>query len=212
MSYIYDVLVNFQKEYYDFFEWNKNDNIYHIRKIPIFKINNAEYKNIKDNIVKFEQKFLNLINLKTEQFKQNNISKIKYCFIISNGKEAIAIKLNKNAVTTHKSDLLPNETDDLLELIKLEKETKINFKIIKTKTPNNFKTRFEIENEKFLYEQLDKIYKQNNFQKLNYLCLECFNKEEKNSKNAYLKLKEEIKNTNQNFQKLYNIFKIITQK
>lgn len=212
MSYIYDVLVNFQKEYYDFFEWNKNDNIYHIRKIPIFKINNAEYKNIKDNIVKFEQKFLNLINLKTEQFKKNNISKIKYCFIISNGKEAIAIKLNKNAVTTHKSDLLPNETDDLLELIKLEKETKINFKIIKTKTPNNFKTRFEIENEKFLYEQLDKIYKQNNFQKLNYLCLECFNKEEKNSKNAYLKLKEEIKNTNQNFQKLYNIFKIITQK
>lgn len=212
MNYIYDVLLNFQKEYYDFFEWNKNDNIYHIRKIPIFKINNHEYQNIKKNIVKFDQNFLNSINLKTEQFKQNNLSKLKYCFIISNNKECFAIKLNKNGISINKSSLLPNEAEDILELIQLEKETKLNYQTIKQKDPKPFKTRFEIENEKFIYDCLDKIYKQNNFQKLNYLCLECFNQEEKNIITAYTKLKTEIKNTNQNFQKLYNIFKIISQK
>ena len=27
MNYIYDIVLNFNKEYYNFFEWNKRDNI-----------------------------------------------------------------------------------------------------------------------------------------------------------------------------------------
>ena len=58
MNYIYDVILNFQKEYYDFYEWNKNDNIYHMRKIPIIKINNKQFFEIKNNTIRFDEETL----------------------------------------------------------------------------------------------------------------------------------------------------------
>ena len=212
MNYIYDVILNFQKEYYDFFEWNQNDNIYHMRKLPILKITKKELDEIKNNIVKFDNNTLNIINSKSERFKKNAISKLKYIFIVGNDYECLAIKLNKNGIITHKSSLLPNEKNDVIDILKLQKEINIGYTIIKRQSINNFKTRFEIENEKFILDELDKIYKQNNFQKINYLCLECFNNSESNIDKAYLKLKQEIKKTNNNFTKLYNIFKMISQK
>ena len=144
--------------------------------------------------------------------KKWKISKLKYIFIVGDEHECLAIKLNKNGVISQKSSLLPNEQDDVIEILKLQPEIKLNYKIIKQKQINNFKTRFEIENEKFIIDELNKIYQQNNFQKLNYLCLECFNKSETNINKAYIKLKQEIKKTNKNFKKLYNIFKMINQK
>ena len=38
MTYIYDILLNFKDELIEFYDWNKNDNIIHIRKIPLLKI------------------------------------------------------------------------------------------------------------------------------------------------------------------------------
>ena len=41
MTYIYDILLNFKEELIEFYDWNKNDNIIHIRKIPLLKISNG---------------------------------------------------------------------------------------------------------------------------------------------------------------------------
>lgn len=212
MNYIYDVVLNFQKEYYDFYDWNKNDNIYHMRKIPIIKVNNKQLLDIKNNTVKFNEDTLKYFNIKAERFKQNSIAKIKYTIIIGNEYEAIAIKLNKDRIVHLKSSLLPDEQDDVVEILKFQRETKLNYQIIKKSKINPFKTRFETEHEQFIHKELDEIYRQKNIQKLNYLCLECFNAPETNINRAYEKLKKEINKTNDNFQKIYNIFKIIKQK
>ncbi len=215
MNYIYDVILNFQKEYYDFYEWNKNDNIYHMRKIPIIKINNKQFFEIKNNTIRFDEetlKFFNTKNILAERFKQNSISKIRNTIILGDEYEALAIKLNKNGLINFKSALLPDEQDDVIEILKFQKEFKLNYQIIHNQKTNNFKTRFELENEKFIMNELNKIYNEKNIQKLNYLCLECFNKPEKNINEAYKKLKKEIKKANSNFQKIYEIFKISKQK
>ena len=212
MNYIYDVVLNFQKEYYDFFDWNQNDNIYHMRKIPIIKIDNNQLLDIKNNIIKFDEDTLKYFNVKAERFKQNSITKIKHTVIIGSEHEAIAIKLNKERLTYLKSSLLPDEQDDVIEILKFQKETKLNYQIIKKSKTNFFKTRFEVEHEQFIHKELDEIYRQKNIQKLNYLCLECFNTPETNINRAYKKLKKEISKTNDKFQKIYNIFKMIKQK
>ena len=31
MNYIYDILLNFKKEFFEFYEWNLNDDIIHIK-------------------------------------------------------------------------------------------------------------------------------------------------------------------------------------
>lgn len=213
MNYIYDVLLNFQKEYYDFYEWNKNDNIYHMRKIPIIKIKEKQFYEIKNNIIKFEEDNINFLNNKlAERFKQNSITKMKHTIILSTNKESMAIKINKNGLVNYKSSLLPDEQDDVIEILKFKKEIILNYTVIQKNKQNYFKTRFEIENENFILNELNKIYKEKNLKKLNYLCLECFNKPESNINNAYNKLKNELNKTNKNFKKLYNIFKITSQK
>lgn len=214
MNYIYDVILNFQKEYYDFYEWNKNDNIYHMRKIPIIKISNKQFYEIKNNTIRFNEETLKILNSKNilaERFKQNSISKIKNTIILGDEYEALAIKLNKNGLVIFKSSLLLDEQDDVIEILKYQKEFKLNYQIVSNNKKKDFKTRFELENEKFIIKELENIYNEKNIQKLNYLCLECFNKSEKDINKAYKKLKKEITKTNNNFQKIYNIFKISKQ-
>ena len=71
MSYIYDIILNFQKNYYEFYEWNDEDEITHIKKIPIFKTTTIDFQTIKKDTIKFSEKFLETINNKTEKFKKN---------------------------------------------------------------------------------------------------------------------------------------------
>ena len=54
MNYIYNIALNFQKNFVDFFEWNLNDNIIYINKIPIFKVSNYDFNNIKNMYVQFD--------------------------------------------------------------------------------------------------------------------------------------------------------------
>ena len=41
MNYYYDFILNFNKErepYYNFYEWEKDDDLVKIKKIPIFRV------------------------------------------------------------------------------------------------------------------------------------------------------------------------------
>lgn len=58
MNYIYDILLNFHNMLYDFYDWNLNDNIINVRKVPLFKISSNQLKEIKENVVKFDYNFL----------------------------------------------------------------------------------------------------------------------------------------------------------
>ena len=102
MNYIYDIYLNFNNSFYDFYEWNKRDKIIHIRKIPTIKVSKKDFYNIKYNKIKISKDFLKTIHNKTEQFNNN---KIKYCTIISDEKDIIAIKFDKNGINHMKSSL-----------------------------------------------------------------------------------------------------------
>lgn len=210
-NYIYDLLLNFQANYYDFYEWNEEDNITHIRKIPSFKVSNKDFKNLKNKII-ISKKFLDTILKKTQYFNKNNVKNIKYASLFSNGKDIIAIKFNKNGENKLISTLSIEEQDDIIEIIKHQKETPLEYKLIKKIKPFDFKTRFELENEHFIKKELSKIYSQKDYKKLNYIHLECFGTKEINIEKAIKRIKKEITKGNDNFYKIFNIFKITAQK
>ena len=68
MNYMYDVLLNFNDFPYDIFEWNKDDKINHIRKIPLFKLKTADLSNLINKNVRLDNDFLNKIYKKTELY------------------------------------------------------------------------------------------------------------------------------------------------
>ncbi len=215
MNYIYDVILNFQQNYYDFFEWNKNDNIYHMRKIPIIKTNEKELLDIINNSISFTENTLNFFkaqNFQAERFDKKGINKIKNTLILACDKNAIAIKFNNDGLVYSKSSLLLDEKDDIIEIAKFQTPKTLNYKKVKSSNLNPFQTRFELENKNFINKELDKIYKKQDKQKITYLYLECFEKEENNITSAYKKLKKEIEHSNEIIQKIYNIFQILKQK
>jgi len=211
MNYIYDILLNFQKEFYDFYEWNQDDEIIHIRKIPLFYINSKDYYTIKNSTVSFDKEFCNKIHNRTERFKKINVALLNYVFLISDGKETIALKLGKNGVVTHKSSLLIDENEEISEMAQDLKLYNLDYKIIKS-SEISFNTRFEKENILDVSNKLSMLYNHKEDDKLRFLYLECFGKSEENINKIFTKLQKEIKFNNNSTLKIIDFFELINQK
>lgn len=162
MEYIYDIVLNFQDNYYDFYEWQKKDKIINIKKIPIYKINNKDYLNIKNNKVTINKESLP---------KTNNM------FLLTSGIEIIAILINNKGRILKKSSLIFEESDDILEDKDKIKVINIKYKIDK-KNPTNINSRIEQEKIKFINKFFKNIDKRKDEYLLKYLYYEIYNKEE----------------------------------
>ncbi len=212
MNYVYDILLNFQKELYEFYEWNKEDEITHIRRIPLFKISARDLKMVKTSDIKIEKNFCDKIYNKTEKFRKTGVSQIPYAFLISDGKEVIAIKLDKTLKIIAKSSLLLDEAEEICEMTLDQKMVKIKYLNQNQKNQINFETRYEKETKKKLNIKLLNLYKSREYEKLKYIYFECFRKKENNINTILQKLKQEINTKSENYKKIFNFFKIIAQK
>ena len=172
MNYIYDVLCNFQNVYYDFYDWNKTDDILRIRKIPIIKVNDEVYLDLKNNNVKVSYDFLENIKNKTEVFKNKYIDKINYSCIIANNLEAFIIKFDNKGNSIYKSSMLIDEEREVLEDINDYNCVTIKYEIV-SKNKLCLYTR----NQEFyinkITKDIDKFYNNKEYEKLKYLYYEC---------------------------------------
>jgi len=173
MNYIYDILVNFNETLYDFYDWNSNDDIKHIRKIPIFRIKSTDFYDIKNNKVVFSNEFLDKNKNKTEIFKNRKTDNLKYSFLVSDGLEVLALNIEKKIMY---SRLLIDEEVEILDICIRLDEVNIPYKIVETLYIDEFKTRKQISVEKSVRKELKKIINEKNIEKLKYIYYECFNK------------------------------------
>jgi len=51
MNYVYDVLLNFQDYAYEFYEWNIDDEITHVRKVPMVRISTEQLEKLRDTLL-----------------------------------------------------------------------------------------------------------------------------------------------------------------
>ena len=70
MTYIYDLILNFHNELLEFYEWDKSDNIHHIKRINLIKIKSSTYNEILDYDIVFDNNFLTEIFNKCEYFQE----------------------------------------------------------------------------------------------------------------------------------------------
>ena len=189
MNYIYDIYLNLNEVLFDFFDWNKNDKLSHIKKIPIFKINEDFLKKIIYNW--------------TEVW--NSSETLSYCALFTDNNNVIAVEFNNGGISIKKSCLFVDEELEVLEIVDRLNEKDINISIIK-KDNVLFKTRAQIKEEKFIRHELDNI--EDN--KLSYIYFECFGKHEKSKKRILDKLNNISKNSKV-YKNLYDILKLTSQ-
>ena len=113
MNYIYDVVLNFfdLDNFFEFYEWDKNDNFIYIEKIPIFIINSMQMDEIINCRIKVDKEFLNSIYNKT--FIEND--NIPYCVLVTDLLKVVGLKFDSEGVLIEKSSLLLDEEDAVIE-------------------------------------------------------------------------------------------------
>lgn len=206
MNFIYDIVLNFNKNYYNFFEWNKKDNIINIKKIPLFMVNNDIFKSMKYDIVTTSKSFIEIIKEKTYTY---NRQKIGPSCLVSNGKEVIGLLFNEKGDLIKRSSLLLDEEEEVLDEIYSDEIFNIDIVKIKRCNDENNTNRIEKEKKEFL---LKYINKENNDINLKYLYYDYFEKDEVNTSIIKDSLIQEIKyNWNKKFDNFYETVKIFSK-
>lgn len=210
MRDVYDILVNFKKYPYEFYEWEKEDDISHIKKIPSVKTNDKTLFDIMNYQTKIKDEILSDVEYKTEVFKSHRVIKIKYSFIIYNDDIALALLLDDDGVVIKKSRLLFDEEDDVIKRGFDCDLLKIKYEVTSFETNNLKCTRKENKIIDLLLKYVNNIYDNENEDELKYVYFECFDKEEKSTKNAYDNLTSSIINADFNIiNKLKNLVKVL---
>lgn len=186
MNYIYDITVNFNEIFYDFFEWNKNDQLLHIRKIPIFKLDNNSFCKIFNNIIVLNE--FDKIIKKTEIYgkKNKNIN----CCLFCDDNNIIAVEFDDKGLSKNISSITVEEELDILECLKLKKK-ELDFKIIKERK-QYYQTRSERKNKSYIKNFINNLNVEDDEEKIKYLYFEYYNKFNNNPKDALNKLKKDL--------------------
>lgn len=188
MDYIYDIVLNFQNEYYDFYEWQPTDKIINIKRIPIYRVTTKDYLNIKNNDTTIEIR---------------SIPKTNKIFLLTNGIEVMGIRIDTNGKVTKKSSLLFDENDEILEDKKYIKEIDIKYKVDK-KNNINYISRLKQEKIKYLDRYFNKLDKIKDEYFLKYLYFDIYNEDEKDIDKVYHRL---INLAKDNPSKMFNSIK-----
>lgn len=188
MNYIYDITVNFNEVFYDFFEWNKTDQLLHIRKIPIIKLDNNSFCKILNNIIVLDE--FDKIIKKTEIYgkKNKNIN----CCLFCDDSNIIAVEFNDEGLSKNISSITVEEELDILECLKLKRKD-ITFKIIKERI-KYYQTRNERKNKSYIKTFINNLNVKNDEEKIKYLYFEYYNKFNNNTKEALDTLKKDLDN------------------
>lgn len=189
----YDILVNFKKIAYDFYEWDKDDEIKHIKKILCFKTNEKTIIDFLYNNVKLDLDFLKKIENKTEFFSDRKVRIIKYACVLYCNLECVCFLFDNNGFIIERSKLLFDEADDIISTGNNQKELNIEYSIISPIQKIGNYTRKEINDMNILLKYINNLYEKNKIDELKYLYYECFKKEEDSSEKFLLKFKESIK-------------------
>ena len=189
MKKIYDILVNFNKNAYEFYEWNKDDLIEHIKSIECFKVSNNCLNDFINNDVKVNKNFLDNLYNKTELYGGKLIKNIEDACIVYNDVQAFSFEFNKEGFIKFRSFLLFDEEDDVINNSKKEVLANIDYKVLKYNKKNIFLTRKEIKTINIINSYLDNI---KNSDEIKYLYFECYDKKEESISKAYDMLKNSI--------------------
>ncbi len=208
MIYIYDVLLNFNENLIEFFNWYDEDNIKYIKKIPLFKVSTSFIKDIVYNSIKIDNLFLENIKNKCLLFEETK-ENFNAC-IFSDGNIAIGVNFTDNKIDKV-SRMLLDEEEEILNITSHINETEINYqKLNKLDRNINISTK-DLELQTKIKQEFDYLYKENQIEKLNYYYYEYFNKVCNDKNKTYNELVKTLKIINDKHKYLYKIIKLSYQ-
>lgn len=206
MTYLYDILLNFNKEFIEFFEWNETDKIFYIKKIPIFRVESSFLNDLFEYDIQIESHFFEKVKNKVEFYEEEtNDSMVLFC----DDTKVVGAWIKDGKITLVSRLLIDEET----EALKIGSSLPLTvFCYDLLKNANRFfkdgMTRKERKVQTLLLNEFQHLYESNRIEKLNYYYYEYFDEISSDKDYVFQKLKDSLKNFNQKHQKLYEIIKL----
>lgn len=191
MNYVYDILSNFNQELYDFYDWDKNDNFTHLRKVPSFRVSKEVLVDLMFKKVKIKGNLLKLIKDKTQVFTKEGVDVIEYCFVVSDSVNALGVILDEDGIIYKRSKFLVSEELEINKCLKTSKIYNVEYNLLSSKTHYSNMTRNEEKVTSLILNELELIM--DSTDKIDYLYYEWFNTNK--GKNKYKKLVSSIKSS-----------------
>ena len=211
MIYIYDLILNWSdRRRYEFFEWEDEDEIEYVKKIPVFRIDNFE--GILDSNIRVSSDFLENICNKAEVYGSQRTEKIEYACVFCNKDldKAIAIEFSDSGESIYKSNIYFLDLDDIFNIGSRLESFKLNYELLyNTRDKDYYLTRKELLKKKYLVTEINNSYMENNLDKLRYIYYELFDKDNSNIEKIRDELLSSLDNDyNYLHDNIYNLMKI----
>lgn len=205
MNYIYDIILNFNEEFYDFYEWKNNDNVINVRKIPVLKVDENTYVSLRNNKVQVSMETIDSLkknfSLYNEKIEGNIIC------LITNGMSAFGVMFNNNGYLIKRSSMLFDEEEEVIDESENIKEVKIEF-IKNEKQKSNNISRIVKEKQKFIKDYISSL---DDELTLKYIYYDYFEKEENKNNIKEILLSEINSKWNTKLSKLYDLTKLLNK-
>ena len=205
MNYIYDIILNFNEEFYDFYEWKNNDNVINVRKIPVLKVDENTYVSLRNNKVQVSMETIDSLkknfSLYNEKIEGNIIC------LITNGMSAFGVMFNNNGYLIKRSSMLFDEEEEVIDESENIKEVKIDF-IKNEKQKSNNISRIVKEKQKFIKDYISSL---DDELTLKYIYYDYFEKEEDKNNIKEILLSEINSEWNSKLSKLYDLTKLLNK-
>lgn len=202
MNYIYDIVLNFQDNYYQFFEWNRTDKIKNISKLTIYHISDQDLMDLTYNQITINEPFLT-------KLKEDNKKYKKIICLVSNTNQTIGLLFSEDGKLLKRSSLLFEEETEANNFAKELPLTKVTYQENNKKEPNNH-LRMEIEKKDILVQYINQT---NDILTLKYLYYEYFKKECDDIKKIKIDLLHILKEEwNPKKNNLYQLIYLMTKK
>lgn len=206
MIYVYDVLLNFNDNLIEFYNWDTDDNIYYIKKIPLFKVSDSFINDIIYNTIELDDLFITSIKNKCLLYDNNSIN----ACILSSDVFSIGILIKNNKIDKV-SRMILSEEDEVFNII-----SHLNTNIIKYNKLNKIDRNINISSKDknildILKKEFNYLYNNNEIEKLNYYYFEYFNKVCNDKNITYNELINSLIDINDKHKYLYKIIKLSYQ-
>lgn len=197
MQYYYDVLGNFSEYILKFYEWESNDDIVNIKKIPFIKISKEDMRVLLSYSVILEM----------ESIVRNSKDKTNY-LLFSTGCDALMVELNQEGKIIYYSSLLIEDELEVNELAHSMNTMKLKFKVLdKIKTLNDYRQGEKAKN--LIFHELKKIKDNDNKDECLYYYYEWFHVStddyDKAIKKMFLEIKKPFNKDMERIEKLIRL-------
>lgn len=207
MTYVYDLIFNFDECFYEFFEWDKKDYYYHIKKVALIKIDSKTYNDLLDYKVLFKDDLFLEIFHKCEYYDKKKVKSFPYVFLVTDSYRTMALMLNDNLEIIKYSSLLLDEEEEVNEISSRLPLINLEYNILAKNEVSDL-TRNEQRILDYIAKELHNSYQQKDLCKLKYLYYEYFEEEKDNLDDIYQTLLKTLSEYSSKHSNLYKLIKL----